>query len=71
MSVTNRNPIMSDMSFNPLNEYRNKYAGTFRQIAEKTFGEMAAESMIDKRANKDLCNQIYAKRESNNNQKEY
>lgn len=55
---------MSDLSFNPLNEYRNKYAGTFKQIAEKTFGEMAAESMIDKRANKDLCNQIYAKRES-------
>ena len=55
---------MSDLSFNPLSEYRNKYRGAFEQIAEKTFAEMATESMIDKRANKDLCDQIYEKRGS-------
>ncbi len=46
--------------YNPLAEYRDVFSVRFKEIAESTFAELAAEANIDVKANKETCRNIYA-----------
>ncbi len=46
--------------YNPLSEYRDVFSVRFKDIAENTFAELAAEAKIDVNANKETCRQIYS-----------
>ncbi len=46
--------------YNPLSEYRDVFSERFKDIAEDTFAELAAEAKIDVDANKKTCRQLYS-----------
>ncbi|MGL5317591.1 MAG: MAG1210 family protein [Bacteroidales bacterium] len=46
--------------YDPLTEYIHVFRERFREVAENTFAELAAESKVDIEANRETCLQIYA-----------
>lgn len=52
--------MIKEEIYNPLTEYRDVFRDRFKQIAEKTFAELAEEAHVDVEANKNTCKKIYA-----------
>ena len=50
--------------YDPLTEYANVFRDRFKEIAESTFGELAAEAKVDVEANRQTCDQIYKDEDS-------
>lgn len=46
--------------YDPLTEYANVFRNRFKEVAEQTFAELAAEAKVDEAANKETCRQVYA-----------
>ena len=46
--------------YDPLKEYVNVYRDKFKEVAEKTFAELAAEAQVDVGKNRDTCRRIYS-----------
>ena len=44
----------------PLSEYSNIYRDRFKEVAEKTFAELAAEANVDVETNHKTCADIYS-----------
>lgn len=49
--------------YDPLEEFVNTFQPRFKDVAEKTFGELADEARVDVEANRETCRQIYANEE--------
>ena len=49
--------------YDPLEEFTNTFQPRFKEVAEKTFGELADEAQVDVEANRETCRQIYANEE--------
>lgn len=45
--------------YNPLAEYINVFSGRFKDVAERTFAELAKEADVDIEANKATCQKLY------------
>ena len=45
--------------YDPLTEYINVFRNRFKQVAEETFAELAAEAHVDVEANRDTCRLLY------------
>lgn len=54
---------MMDDIYDPLAEYVNVFRDRFREVAEKTFAELAGEAAVDVDANRGTCRQLYAAEE--------
>ena len=52
-----------DDIYDPLDEYVNVFRDRFREVAEKTFAELAGEAAVDVDANRETCRQLYAAEE--------
>lgn len=50
--------------YDPLKEYVNVYRDKFKEIAEKTFAELAAEAQVDVGKNRETCRRIYSEEDS-------
>lgn len=50
--------------YDPLKEYVNVYRDKFKEVAEKTFAELAAEAQVDVGKNRDTCRRIYSEEDS-------
>lgn len=50
--------------YDPLKEYVNVYRDKFKEVAEKTFAELAAESQVDVGKNRETCRRIYSEENS-------
>lgn len=50
--------------YDPLREYVNVYRHKFKEVAEKTFAELAAEAQIDVGKNRETCRRIYSEENS-------
>lgn len=50
--------------YDPLKEYVNVYRDKFKEVAEKTFAELAAEAQVDVRKNRETCRRIYSEEDS-------
>ncbi len=46
--------------YDPLKEYVNVYRDKFKEVAEKTFAELAAEAQVDVGKNRETCRRIYS-----------
>lgn len=46
--------------YDPLKEYVNVYCDKFKEVAEKTFAELAAEAQVDVGKNRETCRRIYS-----------
>ena len=46
--------------YDPLTEYVNVYRHKFKEVAEKTFAELAAEAQVDVGKNRETCRRIYS-----------
>ena len=46
--------------YDPLTEYVNVYRNKFKEVAEKTFAELAAEAQVDVGKNRETCRRIYS-----------
>ncbi len=46
--------------YDPLKEYVNVYRDKFKEVAEKTFAELAAEAQVDVEKNRETCRRIYS-----------
>lgn len=55
---------MTENIYDPLTEYANVFHGRFRDVAERTFAELAKESQVDVEANKETCSKLYAEEEA-------
>lgn len=55
---------MTQDIYNPLSEYRDVFSGRFKEIAENTFAELAAEANVDVESNKETCRKIYSDEKS-------
>lgn len=51
---------MAEDIYDPLNEYVQTFRPRFRQVAEETFAQLAAEANVDVEANRETCRNIYA-----------
>ncbi len=47
--------------YDPLTEYVDVFRDRFKEVAEKTFADLAAEANVDVEANRATCSQIYTK----------
>lgn len=45
--------------YDPLTEYVNVFAGRFREVAERTFTQLAKEGRVDVKANRETCKRLY------------
>ena len=50
--------------YDPLTEYVNVYRHKFKEVAEKTFAELAAEAQVDVGKNRETCRRIYSEEDS-------
>ena len=50
--------------YDPLKEYVNVYRDKFKEVAEKTFAELAAEAQVDVVKNRETCRRIYSEENS-------
>lgn len=50
--------------YDPLKEYVNVYRDKFKEVAEKTFAELAAEAQVDVGKNRETCRRIYSEENS-------
>lgn len=50
--------------YDPLKEYVNVYSHKFKEVAEKTFAELAAEAQVDVGKNRETCRRIYSEENS-------
>lgn len=50
--------------YDPLKEYVNVYRDKFKEVAEKTFAELAAEAQVDVGKNRETCRRIYSEEDS-------
>lgn len=50
--------------YDPLKEYVNVYCDKFKEVAEKTFAELAAEAQVDVGKNRETCRRIYSEENS-------
>lgn len=50
--------------YDPLREYVNVYRHKFKEVAEKTFAELAAEAQVDVGKNRETCRRIYSEENS-------
>ena len=50
--------------YDPLKEYVNVYRDKFKEVAEKTFAELAAEAQVDVEKNRETCRRIYSEENS-------
>lgn len=50
--------------YDPLKEYVNVYRNKFKEVAEKTFAELAAEAQVDVGKNRETCRRIYSEENS-------
>ena len=50
--------------YDPLKEYVNVYCDKFKEVAEKTFAELAAEAQVDVGKNRETCRRIYSEEDS-------
>lgn len=50
--------------YDPLTEYVNVYRHKFKEVAEKTFAELAAEAQVDVEKNRETCRRIYSEEDS-------
>lgn len=50
--------------YDPLKEYVNVYRHKFKEVAEKTFAELAAEAQVDVGKNRETCRRIYSEENS-------
>lgn len=50
--------------YDPLTEYVNVYRNKFKEVAEKTFAELAAEAQVDVGKNRETCRRIYSEEDS-------
>lgn len=50
--------------YDPLREYVNVYRHKFKEVAEKTFAELAAEAQVDVEKNRETCRRIYSEENS-------
>lgn len=50
--------------YDPLREYVNVYRYKFKEVAEKTFAELAAEAQVDVGKNRETCRRIYSEENS-------
>ena len=50
--------------YDPLTEYVNVYRHKFKEVAEKTFAELAAEAQVDVGKNRETCRRIYSEENS-------
>ena len=50
--------------YDPLKEYVNVYRDKFKEVAEKTFAELAAEAQVDVGKNSETCRRIYSEENS-------
>ncbi len=50
--------------YDPLEEYVNVFHDRFKQVAEDTFADLAAEASVDVEANRATCAEIYAKEDA-------
>lgn len=50
--------------YDPLKEYINVYRDKFKEVAEKTFAELAAEAQVDVGKNRETCRRIYSEENS-------
>ena len=50
--------------YDPLTEYVNVYRHKFKEVAEKTFAELAAEAQVDVEKNRETCRRIYSEENS-------
>lgn len=50
--------------YDPLTEYVNVYRNKFKEVAEKTFAELAAEAQVDVGKNRETCRRIYSEENS-------
>ncbi len=50
---------MVENIYDPLTEYINVYKDRFKEVAQKTFAELAKEANVDVEANKQTCSEIY------------
>lgn len=50
--------------YDPLKEYVNVYRDKFKEVAEKTFSELAAEAQVDVGKNRETCRRIYSEEDS-------
>ena len=50
--------------YDPLREYVNVYRDKFKEVAEKTFAELAAEAQVDVGKNRETCRRIYSEENS-------
>ena len=50
--------------YDPLTEYAEVFKDRFKDVAEKTFAELADEAQVDVEANRETCRQIYSTQES-------
>lgn len=50
--------------YDPLREYVNVYSHKFKEVAEKTFAELAAEAQVDIGKNRETCRRIYSEENS-------
>lgn len=50
--------------YDPLKEYVNVYRDKFKEVAEKTFAELAAEAQVDVGKNRETCRWIYSEEDS-------
>ncbi|MCQ2145803.1 MAG: hypothetical protein MJY72_08670 [Bacteroidales bacterium] len=51
---------MAEDIYEPLSEYRDVFSPRFKDVAEKTFAELAEEARVDVEANRETCRQIYS-----------
>ncbi len=52
---------MQNDVYDPLEEYVNVFHDRFKEVAEATFAQLAAEANVDVKANRKTCAEIYAK----------
>lgn len=50
--------------YDPLKEYVNVYRDKFKEVAEMTFAELAAEAQVDVGKNRETCRRIYSEENS-------
>lgn len=51
---------MSEMIYDPLEEFRSTFAPRFHDICEQTFGQLASEAGVDLASNRETCRKLYA-----------